>query len=178
MFFKINVLKSFAIFTVKYMCLSLFLIKFQAWRFVFFFKKRLQHRCFPVNIAKSLRTPFFYRTPLVHCTFRTFYVMIEIFGRLWTQNWHYTYFFCHCVGFLYICSVTIGSPRLFRTCFQTKILNKSNFHTYYNVCSSTKLIESLKFRNNSRIIATSRTNLLWKTWIWVFRILYFVIIFL
>ena len=30
-----------------------------------FIKKRLQHRCFPVNIAKFLRTPFFYRTPFV-----------------------------------------------------------------------------------------------------------------
>ena len=25
-------------------------------------KKRLQHRCFPVNFAKFLRTPFSYRT--------------------------------------------------------------------------------------------------------------------
>ena len=28
-------------------------------------KTRLQHRCFHVNIAKFLRTAFFYRTPLV-----------------------------------------------------------------------------------------------------------------
>ena len=28
-------------------------------------KKRLWHRCFPVIFAKFLRTPFFYRTPLV-----------------------------------------------------------------------------------------------------------------
>ena len=27
--------------------------------------KRLQHRCFSLNIAKILRTAFFYRTPLV-----------------------------------------------------------------------------------------------------------------
>ena len=26
-------------------------------------KKRFQHRCFPVNFEKFLRTPFFYRTP-------------------------------------------------------------------------------------------------------------------
>ena len=26
-------------------------------------KKRLWHRCFPVNFVKLLRTPFFYRTP-------------------------------------------------------------------------------------------------------------------
>ena len=30
-----------------------------------FIKTRLQHRCFPVNIAKFLRTPFFYWTPSV-----------------------------------------------------------------------------------------------------------------
>ena len=30
-----------------------------------FIKKRFQHRCFPVYIAKFLRTAFFYRTPLV-----------------------------------------------------------------------------------------------------------------
>ena len=28
-------------------------------------KKRLWHRCLPVNFAKFLRTSFFYRTPLV-----------------------------------------------------------------------------------------------------------------
>ena len=28
-----------------------------------FIKKRLQHNCFPVNIAKFLRTAFFYRIP-------------------------------------------------------------------------------------------------------------------
>ena len=28
-------------------------------------KKRLWHRCFPVNFAKFLRTPFFYRTLLL-----------------------------------------------------------------------------------------------------------------
>ena len=39
-FFKIDVLKNFAIFTGKHLCWS------------------LQHRCFPVNIAKFLRTPF------------------------------------------------------------------------------------------------------------------------
>ena len=41
------VLKHFAMFTGKYLCWSLFLIKF--------IKKKLQHRCFPVNIARLLR---------------------------------------------------------------------------------------------------------------------------
>ena len=30
-----------------------------------FTKKRLLHRCFPMNIVKFLRVPFFYRTPPV-----------------------------------------------------------------------------------------------------------------
>ena len=30
-----------------------------------FIKKRLQHKCFPVNIGKFLRVVFFYRAPLI-----------------------------------------------------------------------------------------------------------------
>ena len=44
MFFKISVLKNFAIFTGKHVCSS------------------LQHRSFPVNIVKLLRTPFLQNT--------------------------------------------------------------------------------------------------------------------
>ena len=51
MFFKIGVLKKLAIFTGKSLYWSLFLINFVI--------KRLQHRCFSVNIAKFLRTAFF-----------------------------------------------------------------------------------------------------------------------
>ena len=43
--YKKAVLKYFAIFAGKHLCWSLFLVK------------RLQHRRFPVNIAKSIRTP-------------------------------------------------------------------------------------------------------------------------
>ena len=43
--YKNTVLKNLAIFTEKQLCWSLFLIK------------RLKHGCFPVNIAKCLRTP-------------------------------------------------------------------------------------------------------------------------
>ena len=48
-FFKIGVLRNFKTFTGKYLCWSLFL---------FFIKKRLQHRSFSVKIAK-LRNSFF-----------------------------------------------------------------------------------------------------------------------
>ena len=48
-FFKICVLKNFAIFTGKQLCWSLALVK------------RLQHRCLPVNIPKFLRTDIYRR---------------------------------------------------------------------------------------------------------------------
>ena len=52
--YKTSILKKFAIFAGKYLCWSLFLINFV--------KRRLQHRCFPVNIAKFLRTAFLQNT--------------------------------------------------------------------------------------------------------------------
>ena len=56
MFFKISVLN----FTGKHPCWSLFLIKLQALESLFnkVIKKRLQNECFPVKLAKFLRTPF------------------------------------------------------------------------------------------------------------------------
>ena len=47
-FFKKGILRNFAKFTAKHLCQ----------RPVNLFKKRLWHRCFPVNFAKLLRTPF------------------------------------------------------------------------------------------------------------------------
>ena len=49
---KKDVLKNFVIFTGKHLYWNLFL-EFQACNFI---KKRLQHRCFPVKIAKFWRT--------------------------------------------------------------------------------------------------------------------------
>ena len=45
-------LKNFAIFTEKRLCWSLFLNKFAGLRACNFIKKRLQHRCSPVNHCK------------------------------------------------------------------------------------------------------------------------------
>ena len=58
MFFKIDVLKNFTILAGKHLCQSLFnkVLGLQSCDFV---KKRLQHRCFPVNIMEFLRTSFF-----------------------------------------------------------------------------------------------------------------------
>ena len=49
MFFKIIFVKKFANFTGKHLCRSL----------LYFIKKRLQHRFFPVTFAKFLRTHCF-----------------------------------------------------------------------------------------------------------------------
>ena len=59
MFLKIVVLKYFAIFTGKHLCWSLFFNKVTGLKTCNFIKKRLQHRCFPVNIAKFLRAASF-----------------------------------------------------------------------------------------------------------------------
>ena len=56
MFFEIGFFINFAIFTVKYLCWSLLLLKLQT------FRKNV--RCFPVDIAKIFRTNF-YGTPPV-----------------------------------------------------------------------------------------------------------------
>ena len=52
-----GVLKNSANFTGKHLCWSLFSIKLQAWIPATLLKKRLQHRCFPVKVAKFLRIP-------------------------------------------------------------------------------------------------------------------------
>ena len=138
MLFKTGVLKKFS---------SLFLIKLGPWRLAFLLKKRFQHRCFPVNIAKFLRTAFLWNT---FCSLY-FYVMIEFFGRLWVQNWRVSYFLYYCFVFLHNSSIRIGSPYLFRTCLYTRISSKRNFRTHFNVDPSIILIESLKTRNNCKL---------------------------
>ena len=55
---KKGVLKNFAEFTGKQLCQSLFFNKVAGLRCATLLKKRLWHRYFPGNFAKSLRTPF------------------------------------------------------------------------------------------------------------------------
>ena len=57
-----SVLRNFAKFTGKHLCQVLFYNKGPA----SLLKKRLWHRCFPMNFVKFLRTPF-HRTPLNDC---------------------------------------------------------------------------------------------------------------
>ena len=58
-FCKRGVLKNLATFRGKHLCWSLFFNKVAGLRHAALVKKRLQHRCFSVNFAKFLRTPFF-----------------------------------------------------------------------------------------------------------------------
>ena len=57
-FSKKGVLRNFAKFTGKHLCQSLFFNKVADLRSAALLKKRLWHRCFPVNFEKFLRTAF------------------------------------------------------------------------------------------------------------------------
>ena len=63
---KKGVLGNFAKFTKKHLCQSLFFDKVVGLKSAILLKKRLWPRCFPVDFAKFLRTPF-YRTLLGDC---------------------------------------------------------------------------------------------------------------
>ena len=63
---KKGVLRNVANFTGKHLCQSLFYHKSAGPKPAILLKKRLWHRCFPMNFAKFLRTPF-HRTPLNDC---------------------------------------------------------------------------------------------------------------
>ena len=56
------VLRNFAKITEKHLCQSLFFNKVEGLRSATLLKKRLWHRCFPVNFEKFLRTPFLQNT--------------------------------------------------------------------------------------------------------------------
>ena len=79
-FCKKTVLNNFAIFTEKYLCWCLFFNGNAGLQTCNFIKKRLQHRCFLVNIAK------FWRTSVNGC-FWEFFLLCQ-FERFptWTNN--------------------------------------------------------------------------------------------
>ena len=65
MFCKNGVPRNFGKFTGKQLCQSLFFNKVADLRASILLKRRLWHRCFPVNFSKFLRNTFSYRTPLM-----------------------------------------------------------------------------------------------------------------
>ena len=122
------------------MCWSTFLIKLQAYRPAFLLKKRLQHRCF---LKKFWRIHFFVEHLTVHYTFSKFYVMIyflDVFG----YKIDIFHFLCHCFDFLH-------GPCLSVLVFTPKFLVSVSFARITIAGSRTILIESLKFRNNSKL---------------------------
>ena len=58
-FCKKSFLRNFAKFTGKQLSQSFFFNKFAGLRSATLLKKKFWHRCFPVNFAKFIRTPFF-----------------------------------------------------------------------------------------------------------------------
>ena len=57
-FHKKGVFRNFTKFTGKHLCQSIFINKIADLRPATLLKKRLWHRCFPVNFVKFLKTPF------------------------------------------------------------------------------------------------------------------------
>ena len=60
--YKKGVLKNFTNFTSRHLCLNLFFTNVAGFRPATLLKNRLRQRCFPVNVAKFLRTRFSYNT--------------------------------------------------------------------------------------------------------------------
>ena len=61
-FFKTGVLRNFAKLTEKHLCQSLYFNKVAGPRPATFLRQRFWRRCFPVNLAIFLRTPFLKNT--------------------------------------------------------------------------------------------------------------------
>ena len=82
---KKGVLKNFLKFTGKHLPHCLFFNKFAHPRPANLFKKKLQHRCFPLNFAKFLRLSYFYGTPSCGCFYR-FTTLPQSIDTRWGQT--------------------------------------------------------------------------------------------
>ena len=71
LFCRKGALRNFAKFTGKHLCQSLFFDKVEGLRPATLLKRRVWHRCFPVNFRKFLKTPFF--IAMFFCIFRDLY---------------------------------------------------------------------------------------------------------
>ena len=60
-----GVYTNFVKFKLKHLCRSLFFSKFSDLKYVTLLKKKLRHRCFPVNFCEIFKNTFFDRTPPV-----------------------------------------------------------------------------------------------------------------
>ena len=86
-FYKNGILKSFANYTGKRLCSSLFFNKVADLIPATLLKKRLKHRCYQVNFAKFLRPPL-NRIPLVDYLHKLHFILKSI--EHLTNICHYT----------------------------------------------------------------------------------------
>ena len=75
---KTDVLKNCTKFTGKHLCQGLFFNKVAGLRPVTLLKRRLWHRCFPVNFAKFLRTHFLQNIHLDECFCVFLYILQNV----------------------------------------------------------------------------------------------------
>ena len=139
--------------TGKHLCWRFFLINF--------IKKRHQHRCFPVNITKCLSTAFYIdHIPFIYIS----EILCDDRIRQMSSGTKLIFFIflvsLLCFPSLLQCLNRKSIFISYISCFYTKMFIKCNFCTDQNHGSFTVLIESLKFRNNSRTLAASTGNLL------------------
>ena len=85
-FCKKGVLRNFAKFTGKHLCQSLFFDKVAGLRPATLLKKRLWHRCFPVNFAEFLWTPFFTEHLWTTAFDKIYYKIKAIMGQAYNRQ--------------------------------------------------------------------------------------------
>ena len=131
---------------------------------------------FPCEYCEMFKYSFLYRTSPVHYTFPRFYVIEFLeFSGYKIDIFHIS---CTIALFSFITLVLeseVDCYFVYILFLYQNFVYKNKIYTNYNDSSFTILIVSLKFRNSSKIIATSQGNLLWKMSIWI---LCYVIIFL
>ena len=88
-FFKKGVLRNFVKFIGEHLCERLFLNKVAGLKPATLLKKRLWHRCFYMNFATFLRTPFFYRTPVAASA-----CMLLLLSKSFSEYFHHVLSLC------------------------------------------------------------------------------------
>ena len=93
-FCKRGILRNFTKFFGKHLCQGLFFNKVAGPGTATLLKKRLWHRCFPVNFAKFLRIPFSKNTSrrlLISVVFHL--IMIKTFQQLFSSDMFYKVYY-------------------------------------------------------------------------------------
>ena len=97
-------------------------------------KKRLQHRCFPENLAEFLRIPFWQKTSR-QLLLDFFIHLTEVFSAIqWTNRNHIFYIFKHVLSWLSnlmnIMTLTFG-----KLCFPKQTTYRSScLHMFFKIC--------------------------------------------